>query len=118
MTKAFLIICALTFAAIQDVTAQHSFFSNYQPLKVSGDLPGNFLESSAERYAKQAKTVAKAQTRASRKAEDRFYELNGYFSENARLSGKVLIDDTVTNYLTSITDQLLSDLPNLRERIS
>src|SRR5687768_16680775 len=114
-----IILTALSLFGLLAVYGQpKGYFTNYQPLTVHGNLPVDFLESSAERYEKQSQTVAKAQTRASRKAEDRFYELNGYVSELVRFSGKILIDDTVTQYLSSITDRLLKDAPRLRERIS
>lgn len=98
--------------------SQSSFFENYRALEVSGTIPSEFLETATERYERNARNVAVDQQRASRKAEDRFFEINGFNSEMLRFSGRVLLNDTVTAYLNRITDRLLKDAPRLRGRIS
>lgn len=117
MTKRFLTV-VFVLVSLTCSWAQRTYFSNYNALEVKGALPADFLETFSERYSHTAKRVDATQSRHDRKLEDRFFELNGLSSEMIRLSGRLLLDDTVTNYLNRIADRLLVDAPKLRSRIS
>lgn len=119
MIRSFVFAQAILFIFQVNAYAQNpAFFSNYHILKVINSLPDDFLESSKERFERTSKNVNSSQSRNNRKTEVHFYELNGYFSEQVRFSGRVLIDDTVTRMLNNVADKLLVNAPRLRSSIS
>ena len=94
-----------------------SYFNSYHQLISVGTVPSYFLESTLDKYNRERAQVNVNQSRQARKAEDDFYLLSNYFGDQLRFSGKVLLNDTIGNYVNRIVDKLLADDPITRAKI-
>ncbi|MEZ4829140.1 MAG: M48 family metallopeptidase [Bacteroidia bacterium] len=88
-------------------------FDHYQRLRPAGIIPQDFLLSSSEKYERELSRL-EAESREERKARVAFYQESFYFMNQLLLSGKVLFNDSVSNYVSEVADILLKDQPDLR----
>ena len=96
------------------VSAQN--FDNYQPIRASGPIPEDFLLSSLEKYKSELNQIAQDK-RNLRNAKKEFFEESYYYINQMLLSGKVVFNDSVSEYVSEIADYLLRDQPELRKEL-
>jgi len=96
---------------------QAQTLENYENLRLSGDLTKDFTTSTSVKFERDQKKVSKENEKSIQKAEKRFYEVSHYKVGELLLSGKVLVNDPITNYVNKVADELLKDDPTLRKKI-
>jgi beta-barrel assembly-enhancing protease len=92
-------------------------FNNYIPLKSSGTLPEDFTILSSKKYEHDKQTISKSDKLRDRKAKDEFYLESNYIIDDILLSGKVLFNDPVSDYVNKVADKLLAGNPDIRDKI-
>jgi predicted Zn-dependent protease len=102
------VICSFFFL----VNAQYT--SDYTPLKSSGVLPDEFLKTARALSEEDVKTIGKGADHASKV---QFDISSNYFLRDLLLSGEVLINDPLGNYVNKVADELLKNNPELRRQI-
>lgn len=106
----FLGITFLLFSFV--VFAQYE--KNYSPLKSSGALPEEFLKTARSLSEEDIKTIGYGTDRI---AKQQFTISSNYFLRDLLLSGDVLINDPLGNYVNKVADELLKNDPELRKQI-
>ncbi len=88
--------------------------SDYIPLKSSGDLPEEFLKTARALSQEDLKTIGYGTDRI---AKEQFIISSNYYLRDLLLSGDVLINDALGNYVNKVADELLKNDPELRKQI-
>jgi|GEM_PF-4334201 len=92
-------------------------FDDYQPLKSSGEIPENLLRKASDKFAEESDIIGEGRSKKDKKTSDRFLLESSFALDNMMLSGKVLFNDPVGDYLNTIKDYLLRDNPGARDSI-
>ncbi|MGZ4035582.1 MAG: M48 family metallopeptidase [Bacteroidia bacterium] len=94
------------------ISAQYA--TDYTPLKSSGALPEEFLKTARALSEEDLKTVGYG---ADHIAKEQFIISSNYYLRDLLLSGDVLINDPLGNYVNKVADELLKNDPELRKQI-
>lgn len=89
----------------------------YERIFPEGQLPRDFLLSSTEKSTLAAEEIQAKDTKVLRKAKEAFYEESYYYINQLLLSGKVLFNDPVSEYVSKVGGYLLRDHPELQAKI-
>lgn len=89
--------------------------NSYQRLQSSGKIPDDFLYSSREKYERQLNEISDNKASV-RNAKKQFYQGSYYYVNELLLSGKILYNDPVSQYLNEVVDILLKEDPELRKK--
>lgn len=89
--------------------------NSYQRIQASGPIPDDFLYSSTEKYERQLNEISDNKASV-RNAKKQFYQGSYYYVNELLLSGKILYNDPVSQYLNEVVDILLEDAPELRKK--
>ncbi|MDB4089103.1 M48 family metallopeptidase [Flavobacteriales bacterium] len=93
------------------LSQEQNFKTDYNQSECKGTIPEKLLQSI---YDKVSVNVLKdtSLSRRNKKNNIDFYESSNYYLENLLRSGKVLFGDEMTNYVKSVTDNLLTRSKN------
>lgn len=108
-------LLALLLASFGRVHAQE--FDHYQRMRSDGPIPEDFLLNSLEKYQLELFNLDGDERRNERKAKKEFYVESSYYINQLLLSGRVLFNDPVSEYVGKIADYLLRDQPDLRKQL-
>ena len=97
--------------------AQSYDFNGFTALRCAGDIPLDFRQLTIEKYKIQKAGIDKRQARWSRKAHNQFILESNFFLNEVLLSGYVLFNDPVTNYINKVADKLLENETALRQKL-
>ena len=111
--RLFLLLLAGLFAVTSSAQAQ----INYHPLKAEAPIPDDFRTLTSEKYERDRAKINKKEKRKKRKVEEAFYLKSNFMIDELLLSGNVLFNDTLTNYLNAVADRVLKDDPDLRKEL-
>ena len=89
----------------------------YRPLKAIGDIPDEFLTTSSHKYREQKSRISRTDKAYLRKAQKEFYLQSNFATDELLLSGKVLFNDELSQYLQKIAQVLLADEPKLLSQL-
>lgn len=89
----------------------------YNRLKAKGNIPQDFLLSSKEKFEKAIKTIENQEQKDTRQAKEDFYEESAHYVNQLLLSGKVLFNDPVSEYVSNVGKYLLRGQPDLRRKV-
>ncbi|MGL5888653.1 MAG: M48 family metallopeptidase, partial [Bacteroidia bacterium] len=92
-------------------------FSVYQPLESHGEIPQDILLSTREKIDRAMKTSKRSATATESWEREQYLLKSNYLLDQLMVSGKVLFGDTVTNYVNSVADRLLSNDASLRQKL-
>lgn len=93
-------------------------FDNYVHIRSSGKIPQKFTTSSTEKYKKEAsENISSKDKRTVRNTKNRFYVESNFVIDELLLSGKVLFNDPVSQYVNKVLDELLKNDKTLREKV-
>lgn len=95
------------------LTAQIDF-NDYQTIQSSGQIPTDFT---AQTYEKIEEGLTVQRDGMSRIEQREFLEKTGYAIDDLLHSGLVVYGDELSNYISAIADDLLSDNPQLRSEL-
>ena len=92
-------------------------FNNFPLLHSSGKIPDDITKMYMEKYNEDKSTMDNSGKRAERKAKDQFLLESNYYLNQLLISGKILFNDPVTEYINGIADVILKDQPELRKTL-
>ena len=92
-------------------------FDPYQRLRSVAPMPEDFLLNSLEKYQLELVNLDGDEGRKVRKAKQEFFVESSYYINQLLLSGKVLFNDPVSEYVSRVGDYLLQDQPTLRSQL-
>ena len=92
-------------------------FDHYKPIKAQGPIPADFLGSATEKFEASLKTIEKNTDSQERHLKERFYLESNFNIDEMLLSGRVLFNDPISNYLNQVADKILKDDPELRKKL-
>lgn len=92
-------------------------FDQYQPLESTGEIPARLLRKASEKFSDESNVISQGRSRREAKTSDRFLLESSFALDNMMLSGRVLFNDPVGEYLNTIKDYLLRDNPGARDSI-
>jgi Zn-dependent protease with chaperone function len=107
-TLTFLFFCSfITYSVAQ-------FESDYKPLVSSGTIPAEFLKTAKEMSERDINSLGDVKYRSH---NEEFLKSNNYYLREILLSGDVLLNDPVSQYVNKVVDQILKDKPAIRSQI-
>jgi hypothetical protein len=99
------------------LSAQEIDLKNYTYLKSSGEIPDVFRTLSVEKF-NEDKSKLESDRRMTRKAKEQFLLSSNYYINQLLLSGRVLFNDPVSEYIGKVADNLLKSNPDLRDQLT
>ena len=111
----FLILIYLLIAGFTTGIAQD--FDNYQLLKSTGTIPGDFLMPSSEKYKKEIENIDKDEKRTDKNDKKQFYLESNFLIDDLLQSSRVLFNDPITAYVNKVADELLKDDDEMRRKL-
>lgn len=92
---------------------------NYKPIESFGELPLDFRKTSEQKFKEDKAEISKNEKRFTRKSKEKFLLQTNFLLDNMLLSGKILFNDPLTNYVNKVADELLKgeDYEALRDEI-
>jgi hypothetical protein len=97
------------------LTAQ--FDTDYKPVTSTGTLPPDFVTLSSKKYEEAKSKLSSKENKSSRKIKESFLLSTNFAIDDILLSGKVLFNDELTNYLNGVADNALVSEPGLRKEL-
>ena len=108
----------LFFSVFISLTAQGIDFNHFTPIQSSGKIPESFLKLSSAKVEEQKATqISGAENRKDLKAKEQFLLQSNFVVDEMLLSGRVLFNDPVGNYVNKVADYILRDQPELRSEL-
>lgn len=93
-------------------------FDNYQPLRAQGEIPIELTTSSNEKFQKERAKLSKKKMSAKElESQETFLMQTSYLLDEMLLSGNVVFNDPVSEYVTKVKDKLLEGQPELQSVI-
>ena len=87
------------------------------PLRSSGEIPEEFTISSSAKYEKQRAEIQISDDKQLNQIQDNFYLESNFVLDNFLLSGKVLFNDPISDFVNKVADEILKDDPALRAKL-
>ena len=97
------------------LTAQ--FDTDYKPVTSTGALPPDFVTLSSKKYEEAKSKLSSKENKSSRKIKESFLLSTNFAIDDILLSGKVLFNDELTNYLNGVADNALVSEPGMRKEL-
>lgn len=116
MTKKFIFISVLMFWLFKCV-AQDVDLNNFKYLQSSGTIPEDFTSLFSEKFEQDKVLISKEDKRSIRKSKEKFLMESNFIIDQILLSGRVLFNDPVSNYINKVADNLLESNPELRKEL-
>ncbi len=89
-------------------------FDNYTPVVSSGTIPQEFRMLYQDKFDEDKSELHDIDKKSERKAKEQYILKSNYYVEQLILSGRVLYNDPVGNYVNKVADELLKSDPELR----
>lgn len=115
LIRIFGILLALLIIYIGPAKAQQ--IKTYQPITSVGIIPSDFTSLFKEKVTLDKKELDDKESDTLNITKTRFLIESNYYLNKALLSGKILFNDPVSNYLNDIKNTLLKDDPELKKQI-
>jgi Zn-dependent protease with chaperone function len=85
-------------------------FNNYEPLKSKGKLPKDVTTLSSEKYQKELEKIQnKDLSRSEKRLEKQFQLQNNFAIDRLLLSGDVVYNDPIAEYITKVAQEVLKE---------
>lgn len=93
-------------------------FSDYHPLKAIGEIPKDFTTPASDKFSDSKTTLQETVDSKKRKETKQNFLLESHFLVDQVLhSGRVLFNDSVSNYLSDVLNMILKDDAELRAQL-
>ena len=105
----------LTFSLFSNII-NAQFETNYKPIQSRGKLPSDFVTLSSEKY--QAEKASLKQDKGGvKKVKDQFLLESNFEIDELLLSGKVVFNDPMSDYVNKVADKVLAGDPETRSKL-
>ncbi len=92
-------------------------FNHYETLRSSGQIPAELLQLTSQKYEEERQKIAVETNPLDRKDQERFLLKTNFMIDELLLSGSVLYNDVLGNYVNKVADQVLKEAPLLRKKL-
>lgn len=110
------IILSVLFIMLISNAATAQFETDYQPIQSKGKLPADFVTLSSEKYQAE-KTSLKNEKGKGKKVKDQFILESNFEIDALLLSGKVIFNDPMSDYVNKVADKILANDPATRSKL-
>lgn len=120
MTKKLIILSVLLvwlthgIAQNADLTAE---LNNFKYLESSGTIPNDFTSLFSEKFEQDKLLLSKEDKRSIRRTKEEFLQESNFIIDQILLSGRILFNDPVSDYINKVADNLLESDPDLRKQL-
>ena len=97
--------------------ASAQFEKNYTPVVSRGTLPKDFVTLSAKKFEAEKSKLSKSEKRSTRKSKETFLLQSNFGIDEILLSGRVLFNDPLAEYVNKVADKALASEPALRSEL-
>lgn len=104
------------FLAMASTSAIAQFDSDYRPIQSAGQLPDDFVTLSSEKY-QAARASLKHEKGRAKKVKDQFILESNFEIDNLLLSGKVIFNNPMSDYVNKVADKVLAKDPETRKKL-
>lgn len=111
--KTPILVLALT---LLSVVTQAQFETDYHPIQCSGQLPNDFITLSSAKYEAE-RAALKHDKGHARKVKDQFILESNFEIDNLLLSGKVVFNNPLSDYVNKVADKVLAKDPETRKKL-
>lgn len=91
--------------------------TDYTPIQSHGTLPKDFVTLSSQKYQEAAAKLSKSEKRSTLKSKQQFLLQSNFGIDEMLLSGKVLFNDPLADYVNKVADKALSSDPATRAEL-
>jgi hypothetical protein len=102
--------------ALYSVTLSAQFETNYKPIQSTGQLPSDFITLSSDKYEAE-KVNLKHEKGGAKKAKDQFLLESNFEIDELLLSGRVVFNDPMSDYVNKVADKVLAGDPETRSKL-
>ncbi|MCW3125519.1 MAG: Peptidase family [Bacteroidetes bacterium] len=113
--KTYLALCVLLLTAVV-AYPQSSFNTDYEPLRSKGQLPKDFTTLSSDKYASE-RVHLKGEKGKNKTTKDQFILESSFQIDDMLLSGKVLFNDPMTQYVNNVATKVLDRDKDTRAKL-
>ena len=106
----------LLFGVMASDFAIAQFNSDYQTIHCSGQLPDDFITLSSAKYEAE-KASLKQEKGQVKKTKDQFILESNFQIDALLLSGRVVFNDPLSDYVNKVADNVLADDPETRKKL-
>lgn len=103
-------------ALLCSTSAIAQFETNYTPVQNRGQLPSDFVTLSSEKYSTE-KANLKHDKGGAKKAKDQFILESNFEIDALLLSGKVVFNDPMSDYVNKVANKVLAGDPETRKKL-
>ena len=111
-----IIITSLFFLSFGLLNAQTDIFTNYKPIECQGEIPASLVTSFSEVIDNEIDEYIKADSKVTQNDKKDFLESTTHVTKKVLLSGNVLYNDPVTNYINKVADKIFETNPKLNRK--
>ncbi|MEI8201883.1 MAG: M48 family metallopeptidase [Bacteroidota bacterium] len=116
MTKK-LIFISLLMLWLLNCIAQDVDLNNFKYLQSSGNIPEDFTSLFSKKFEQDKGMISKEDKRSVRKSKEKFLMESNFYIDQILLSGRILFNDPVSQYINRVADTLLQANPSLRKEL-
>lgn len=91
-------------------------YNHYKEIKSEGELPLDYILTSFEKYEVDKATIGEDEKRRDRKQKEQFYLESNYSISDLVKSGNIIFNDTISNYLSLIYNNIQKANPILKDK--
>lgn len=93
-------------------------YNNFESIKSKGIIPNDFYTLSSEKFKNQSqKEISKEDKRKVAKSKESFLLKSNFVLDELLTSGDVLFNDSLSDYVNKVADEILKENPKLRSEI-
>jgi hypothetical protein len=108
-------VLALAILLVSNI-AHAQFETDYKPIQSRGKLPDDFITLSSEKYEAE-KASLKQEKGGAKKAKDQFLLESNFEIDDLLLSGRVVFNDPMSDYVNKVADKVLATDPDTRKKL-
>ncbi|PIP55108.1 MAG: hypothetical protein COX07_01700, partial [Bacteroidetes bacterium CG23_combo_of_CG06-09_8_20_14_all_32_9] len=90
---------------------------NFKPLQSQGKIPNDFIQLSSEKYFNEEQKIDKSESSLRVMLRKKYLLQSNFYIEYLLNSGFILFNDTLSNYINGVADNLLKNQPELRKQL-
>ncbi|OFX29720.1 MAG: hypothetical protein A2X08_17440 [Bacteroidetes bacterium GWA2_32_17] len=90
---------------------------NFKPLQSQGKIPQDFIQLSSEIYLNDEQKIDKNESSARIMLRKKYLLQSNFYIEYLLNSGFILFNDSLSNYINGVADNLLKSQPELRKQL-
>lgn len=118
LTTVLMLLLIHSMSSAQQKVSINDFKTNYIPIKPKGIIPDDLCNLFTEAYSSEKVNMNTVKsTRSERKIKEKYLQESNYYLNQILLSGIVLYNTPINEYVDKIMDKILINEPEIRKNI-